>query len=141
MKKPKSPRKISTRTQVKGDVNVVRGDLVAGDKSVTHGSDVDLHPEEDKSPKRKRATRAKSREIDGSLNVSNGDLVFGDKVIKFFQDTLNIYLFRDINQLALFLTFVVFVSGSIGGAYWYSKQPKKMTGNYNIAVAQFGEIQ
>jgi tetratricopeptide (TPR) repeat protein len=141
MAKPKSPRKTSRRTQVKGDVNITQGDLVAGDKSVTSGGDEDPNPEEDKSPKRKRLTRAKTRDVDGNLNVSGGDVVFGDKVIKFFQDTLNIYLFRDIKQLALFLTFVVFASGSLGGAYWYSKQPKKMTGNYNIAIAQFGEIQ
>src|SRR5215212_2061892 len=136
----RKPRKSSRTTHIKGDVSIKNGDLVAGNKSIVQGAE-DQQKRPDKSQKNKPTTTAKSRNINGNLDVSGGDVVFGDKVIKFFQDTLNIYLFRDIKQLALFLTFVVFASVSMGGAYWYSKQPTKMTGNYNIAIAQFGETQ
>jgi tetratricopeptide (TPR) repeat protein len=134
----RKPRKTSKRTEIKGDVHIKDGDLVAGDKTIVHG---DADPGADKPVKNKRASRAKSRDIDGSLDVRGGDVVFGDKVIKFFQDTLNIYVFKDVKQLALFLGFLLVVAGSLAGAYWYSKQPKPMSGNYNIAIAQFGEIQ
>jgi len=141
MAKPKSPPKESGQTQIKGDVHITNGDLVAGDKSVAYGGNDDSRQDAGKSTKKKKATRIKSQDINGNLDVSGGDVVFGNKVIKFFQDSLNIYLFRDIKQLVLFLIFVVLVSGGIGSSYWYLKQPKRMTGNYNIAIAQFGEIQ
>jgi tetratricopeptide (TPR) repeat protein len=48
---------------------------------------------------------------------------------------------KDIKQLAFLLAVILVVSGGILGGIWYSKQPKKMTGNFNIAVAQFGEIK
>ena len=134
----RKPRKTSKRTEIKGDVHIEDGDLVAGDKTIVHG---DADSGADKPVKNRRASRAKSRDIDGGLDVRGGDVVFGDKVIKFFQDTLNIYVFKDVKQLALFLGFLLVVAGSLAGAYWYSKQPKPMSGNYNIAIAQFGEIQ
>lgn len=133
-------KKSSRQNRIKGDVNITNGDIVGGDKTILHDDD-DHPPEAVKSSRNKRVTRAKTRDIDGNLEVSGGDVVFGDKIIKFFQDSLNIYLFKDIKQLALFLAFLLFLSAAISGAYWYSKQPQKMTGNFNIAVAQFGEIQ
>jgi len=136
----RNSRKSSRRTKIEGDVHITNGDLVAGDKSVVHGDD-NPRLKAGKSQESKRVARVKSRDIHANLDVSSGDVVFGDKIIKFFQDSLNIYLFRDIKQLGLFLAFVTLVSGAIGGAYWYSKQPQTMTGNYNIAIAQFGEIQ
>lgn len=133
-------KKRPRRTRIKGDVNITDGDFVTGDKTILHEGD-DHRTDSDRSPRTKRARRVKDRHINGNLDVGGGDVVFGDKVIKFFQDNLNIYVFKDVKQLALFLTFIIFVSGGIGGAYWYSKQPQKMTGNYNIAIAQFGEMQ
>ncbi len=50
----------------------------------------------------------------------------------FSQDNLNIYVFKDIKQLAFFLIFILFLSGGISGAYWYAKQPPKLTEDYNM---------
>jgi tetratricopeptide (TPR) repeat protein len=132
-------KKPSKRTRIQGDVNITNGDLVAGDKTIAHDGD-DSFPVSDRPARKKRASKPKNRDIN-NLDVSRGDVVFGDKIIKFFQENLNIYVFKDIQQLALFLGFLILISGAIGGGYWYSIQPKKMTGNYNIAIAQFGEIQ
>jgi tetratricopeptide (TPR) repeat protein len=132
-------KKLSKRTRIQGDVNITNGDLVAGDKTIAHDSD-DSVPVSERPARKKRASKLKNRDIN-QLDVAEGDVVFGDKIIKFFQENLNIYVFKDIQQLALFLGFVILVSGAIGGGYWYSVQPKKMTGSYNIAIAQFGEIQ
>ena len=113
-------KKPPKRTRIEGDVNITDGDFVAGDKTTIHGEEP-----------------AKSRDLDGSIDVTGGDVVFGDKIIKFIQESLNIYLFKDIFQLAMFLSFVVLVFGGVGGAYWYTQQPQKMTGDFNIAVADF----
>ena len=130
----------SKRTTVKGDVNITNGDFVVGDKTIVHregGQNLAF----EKPSKNRRPTDPKSKDVNENLDASGGDVVFGDKIIKFFQDSLNIYVFRDVQQLALFLVFLILVSGTIGGAYWYSIQPQKMTGDYNIAFAQFGEIK
>ena len=50
------------------------------------------------------------------------------------------FAFRDSKQLALFLGTVLMVAVVIYGAYWYFSQPLEMDGEFNIAVAQFGEI-
>lgn len=136
----RKPGKSARRTEIKGDVNIRDGDLVAGDKSISHRDD-ELEQGVLESTRTQHVRRVKSREIQGNLDVSGGDVVLGDKIIKFFQDNLNIYIFRDSKQLALFLAFLLLLSGALAGAYWYSRQPKLMTGNYNVAIAQFGEIQ
>lgn len=51
-----------------------------------------------------------------------------------------LYVFRDVAQLITFLTAVVLVSMVIGYLAWRAQQPTTMTGNFNIAVAQFGEV-
>ena len=132
----KSPKE----NRIDGDVNVKNGDVVAGDKTVIHGDDNNILDSGTPS-KDKRARKVKGRDLKGNLDVSGGDVVFGDKIIRFFQENLNIYVFKDIKQLAFFLTVVIFVSGGIGGGIWYSKQPQKMNGDFNIAIAQFGEIR
>lgn len=48
--------------------------------------------------------------------------------------------FRDVKQLLVFLAIFLFVAGGIYASYWYSIQPRKMKGEFNIAIAQFGEI-
>ena len=88
------------------------------------------------SKKQSRGTR-----IEGDVNINNGDFVVGDKIIQFIQNKLNIYVFKDIQQLIIFLAVVIVVIAGIAGGVWYYKQPKIMTGNFNIAVAQFGEIR
>lgn len=135
------PRRSPGTVRVKGDVNVKNGDVVAGDKKIAHqehGSSV--HPKTASARKPVRSIR-KNQVIDGNLEVQNGDVVFGDKVIQFFQKRLRIYLFKDIKQLAFFLAVVITVSGGIAGGIWYANQPKRMNGDFNIAVARFGEIQ
>ncbi|HSL43710.1 MAG TPA: hypothetical protein VK897_09780 [Anaerolineales bacterium] len=128
---------MAKRTRIQGDVNITNGDFIAGDKTISHNRS--QGPE--RPAAKKDVSHPKSSNTTRDLEVSGGDVVFGDKIIKFFQKNLNIYLFRDVQQLALFLGFLIVVSGTMGGAYWYSIQPKKMTGDYNIAIAQFGEIQ
>lgn len=49
------------------------------------------------------------------------------------------FLFRDVKQLAIVLSLVVVVSSVAGYGYWQSKQPRVMTGGFNIAVADFGQ--
>jgi tetratricopeptide (TPR) repeat protein len=132
-------KKPSKQNNIHGDVNITNGDFVAGDKTIAHRESEQTLAFE-KPSKNKRPARPMSRDLNGNLDVSGGDVVFGDKIIKFFQDSLNIYVFRDVRQLVVFLGFLILVSGTIGSTYWYSIQPQKMTGDYNIAFAQFGEI-
>lgn len=62
--------------------------------------------------------------------------------------TKQVFLFRDVRQLVVAiasLLLVIFGTGA-GGYYYYqtvylpSLRPKVMTGDFNIAIAQFGEI-
>jgi tetratricopeptide (TPR) repeat protein len=131
-------KKLSKRTRIQGDINIENGDFVAGDKTISHGGD---DQPVGSAAHKKRLPGLQDRDANSTLDVAGGDVVLGDKIIKFFQENLNIYVFKDIQQLALFLGVVIFIAGATGGGYWYSKQPKKMTGDYNIAIAQFGEIQ
>lgn len=48
--------------------------------------------------------------------------------------------FRDVKQLLVFLGIFLLTVGVIYTTYWYSIQPRKMNGDFNIAIAQFGEI-
>ena len=64
----------------------------------------------------------------GDVNTEGGDFVGRDK---------NIFLFKDVQQLLLFITVVVAVIGSLGIGYWGSLQPDVMNGDFNIAVATF----
>jgi tetratricopeptide (TPR) repeat protein len=48
--------------------------------------------------------------------------------------------FRDVKQLLVFLSIFLLVAGGIYAAIWYARQPRKLSGDFNIAIAQFGEI-
>ena len=48
--------------------------------------------------------------------------------------------FRDVKQLLVFLSIFLFVTGGIYAAYWYSIQPRKLNGEFNIVIAQFEQI-
>ena len=48
---------------------------------------------------------------------------------------------RNVRRFAFYLALLVALVGLGGGGYWFAIQPKEMTGDFNIAVAQFGEIQ
>jgi tetratricopeptide (TPR) repeat protein len=50
------------------------------------------------------------------------------------------FAFRDVKQQGLFLATVILVGIVIYGIYWYFSQPGVMDGDFNIAVAQFGEV-
>ena len=132
--------KSSDQTEIKGDVNITDGDFVAGNKTT-------VYEEEPASAQKKvsgtwigRLFRRKNQDPDGSITVTGGDFVLGDKISQIFQEILKIYIFKDIWQLAMFLSFVVMVSVAVGGVYWYSIQPQKMDGNFNIAVADFAAV-
>jgi tetratricopeptide (TPR) repeat protein len=132
-------RRSSKKAVIEGDVNIKNGDLVGGDKAVIQGDGKETSLSELSAGTCKK--KAKGQVVGGNLDVRDGDVVFGDKIVKFIQDKLNIYLFKDLKQLAFFLAALLLFSGGITVGVWYSRQPKKMVGDYNIAVAQFGEIR
>lgn len=51
-----------------------------------------------------------------------------------------LYVFKDVAQLVVFLVAVVVVGIAVGYAVWRAQQPQVMTGDFNIAVADFGEV-
>ena len=48
---------------------------------------------------------------------------------------------KTARRFAFYLALLVALVGIGGGSYWYATQPKEMTGDFNIVIAQFGEIQ
>lgn len=76
-----------------------------------------------------------------NVNIG-GDVVDSNIVIGNNNVVTNVknFLFRDTKQLAIVIIVLLLVTGGIAFGVWYSMQPRKMTGNFNIAVAQFGEI-
>ena len=46
-----------------------------------------------------------------------------------------------VRRFAFYLALLIALVGLGGGGYWYAIQPKEMGGDFNIAIAQFGEIQ
>ncbi len=50
-----------------------------------------------------------------------------------------LFLFKDVRQLITFLVSVLLVITATATLYWRVEQPAKMTGDFNIAVATFGE--
>ncbi len=78
-----------------------------------------------------------SFKIDG--DVKDATIVVGNNNV--VTSIIRKYIFKDLRQLILVICSLLLVGGSIAGAYWYSKQPRKMTGNFNVAIAQFGQIQ
>ena len=68
--------------------------------------------------------------VDSSIVIGNNNVV----------NNIRNIIFRDTKQLAIFIVTVLLVAGGITFSIWYSLQPRRMTGNFNIAVAQFGEI-
>jgi hypothetical protein len=69
--------------------------------------------------------------IIGNVNTKGGDFIGRDK---------NIFLFKDIRQLALFLSVLLGITGSVALGYIWSLQPVTMIGDFNIAVAKFNVI-
>ncbi len=86
---------------------------------------------DDKPPQGKPSINIEGDVKDSNIVVGDGNII----------TVIRNYLFRDTRQLVIFISIFLLVSGGIAGGYWYSKQPSKMTGNFNVAVAQFGEIQ
>lgn len=86
---------------------------------------------DDKTPQRKPNIN-----IEGDVKDSN--IVVGDGN---FVTVIRNYFFRDTKQLVIVIVVFLLLIIGIAGGYWSSKQPSKMTGDFNIAVAQFGEIQ
>lgn len=86
---------------------------------------------DDKPPKTKPGVIIEGDVKDSNIVVGDGNII----------TTIKNFVFRDTKQLIITIVTLLLVMGSISGGYWYSKQPRKMTGNFNIAIAQFGEIQ
>jgi|GEM_PF-4731928 len=86
---------------------------------------------EDKPPQEKPNIN-----IDG--NIKNSTIIIGDGNIV---NNIKNFLFRDTKQLIISILTFLMVAGGVSGGYWYLGQPKEMSGNFNIAVAQFGEIK
>lgn len=49
------------------------------------------------------------------------------------------YVFRNVPQVIAFLVILVLVGAAVAAGYWWSQQPRMMTGDFNIAVAEFEE--
>lgn len=49
-------------------------------------------------------------------------------------------IFQDNRQVITFLLGVVIIGVSIAAGYWWSTQPSRMTGDFNIAVAEFSQL-
>ncbi len=49
-------------------------------------------------------------------------------------------VFRDVKQVALFLSFLLAIGTGIGFGAWRLSQPGRMSGDFNIAVAEFSEL-
>src|SRR6266498_3924030 len=126
-------RKQSRTTHVKGDINVKNGDVVAGDKNIKLEDDRNVSSAEISTAKQRGRKAKKSQVIHGNLEVQDGDVVFGDKIIQFLQKTLNVYLFKDLKQLAFFLGVVILVVSGISGGIWYSRQPRVMDGDFQAS--------
>lgn len=58
-----------------------------------------------------------------------------------YDDKLNYFvsLFSDTRQVLAFLGVVLVVAAAVGIAVWYSRQPRRMTAGFNVAVAQLVE--
>ena len=68
--------------------------------------------------------------VAGSVVIGNNNVVTNIKN----------FVFRDTKQLALVIITILLVAGGIAFRFWHLAQPDKMTGNFNIVIAQFGEI-
>lgn len=51
-----------------------------------------------------------------------------------------LYVFRSAWQVAVTLLFLLLVGGGVWYGVWRSGQPRRMTGDFNIAIAQFGQV-
>lgn len=55
------------------------------------------------------------------------------------EQTRIFYFFRDVRQVVAFLLTLVLVASAVSYGIWLSRQPQVMTGDFNIAVAEFHE--
>ena len=55
--------------------------------------------------------------------------------------SIRYYVFSDVRQVITLLLGLVIIGGAIAFARWWSLQPRVMTGDFNIAVAEFAYIQ
>ena len=72
----------------------------------------------------------------------NKDVVVkrGGKVIGRDDNSRYLFIFRSVPQVVAFLLIVIAISAAIAGGFWLSRQPAWMTGDFNIAVAEFEEL-
>ncbi|MBK9049358.1 MAG: hypothetical protein IPL78_00095 [Chloroflexi bacterium] len=49
-------------------------------------------------------------------------------------------VFSDVRQVVALVGMVVLIAAALGATIWYLNQPRKMTGDFNIAVAEFEQI-
>jgi tetratricopeptide (TPR) repeat protein len=54
--------------------------------------------------------------------------------------TIRYYVFSDVRQVITLLLGLVVIGGTIGFGRWWSLQPRPMTGDFNIAVADFSQL-
>ena len=52
----------------------------------------------------------------------------------------HVSVFRDVRQLVVFLAVALAVGTVLSFIVWKGRQPAKMTGDFNIAVAEFGQV-
>jgi tetratricopeptide (TPR) repeat protein len=102
--------------KIEGDK--IAGDKIAGDK--VEGNKVETGP------------------ITGSGNVvAGGDITFETETVevkKYF------FIFHSWKEVLVFFAITIVVSLVVGYGIWRTKQPNPMTGEFNIAVAEFMEV-
>ncbi len=99
----------------------VVGDKIAGDK--IEGDKVE-------------GNKVETGTIMGSgIVVAGGDVTVETvEVKKYF------FIFHSWKEVLVFFAIVIVISSGVGYGLWRAKQPNPMTGEFNIAVAEFMEV-
>ncbi len=98
-------------------------------------------------PKDDRLKEAVARALGDDSETQINNFITGGKIDQLInigrvdQLTLlnRITPFRDVKQLLAFVGILLLVAAGVYAAYWYSIQPRKLTGDFNIAIAQMGQ--
>ena len=56
------------------------------------------------------------------------------------QLSIQYYIFQDVWQVITFFLGFILIGGIVASGYWWSQQPRVMTGDFNIAVAEFSQV-
>ena len=130
-------RHLSRSSQGKEIINELRRDREQGPKSLLAYLDEQL-PEDKELARKLEQALGKEHGTQFNTIVASGGSV--GEIISIGQlDRLDIHysVFSDVRQVVTLLLGVVIIGGTIAFGIWWSRQPRRMTGDFNIAVAEF----